>query len=175
VKIRDNMVGGVNRLKYFYHDVFDATNFPYLVAHSYLERKGEGPSGVPLLDLAQWILELYNNDIMKLLDIPYFRRGKQINECVKQLLTRVHKGILWMDRPVPINVYLIVEITGIPMDGEKTKQCLEDKTKAKAISNEIKANYGAETGNIGIRINDINDPMTRFATKFLGCKLMRKC
>jgi hypothetical protein len=80
-----------------------------------------------------------------------------------------------MDRPVPINVDLIAEITGLPTDGEKPEQYLEDKTKEKSISDEIKEKYGIERGNRGIRINDINDPVTRFATRLLGCKLMRKC
>jgi hypothetical protein len=43
-----------------------------------------------------------------------------------------------MDRPVPINVELIATITGLPTDGENPKQYLEDKTKGKSISDEIK-------------------------------------
>jgi hypothetical protein len=158
VKTGDNMVGGVDDLKYSNHDVSDATKFPYLAAQSYLESRGEGPSGAPLLEPAQWILGLYNTGIMNLLDIPHFGHGKYINACVKQLLARVHGGILWMDRPVPINVDLITEITGLPTDGEKPEQYLEDKTQEKAISDEIKVKYGTERGNRGIKINDINDP-----------------
>jgi hypothetical protein len=52
---------------------------------------------------------------------------------------------------------------------------LEEKMKAKAISDEIKAKYGKERGNRGIMISDINDPATRFTTRLLGCKLIRKC
>jgi hypothetical protein len=111
---------------------------------------------------------------MNLIVILHFGRGKHINGCVKQLLAMVHGGILWMDRPVPINVDLIAKITGIPMDGEKPKRYLEDKTKAKSISNEIKAKYGTERGNKGIRISDINDLATRFATRLLGFKIMCK-
>jgi hypothetical protein len=65
-----------------------------------------------------------------------------------------------MDRPVSINVYPISEITGLPTDGEKLEQYLEEKTKEKSISNEIKVKYGTERGNRGIKINGINDPMT---------------
>jgi hypothetical protein len=49
-----------------------------------------------------------------------------------------------MDRPVPINVDLIATIMGLPMDGEKPEQYLEDKTKEKSISDEIKEKYGGE-------------------------------
>jgi hypothetical protein len=45
VKTGDNMVGGVDDLKYSDHDVSDATKFPDLAVQSYLESRGEGPSG----------------------------------------------------------------------------------------------------------------------------------
>jgi hypothetical protein len=64
---------------------------------------------------------------------------------------------------------------GLPIDGENLEQYLEDKTRAKAILYEIKAKYGVEQGNRGIRISDINNPATRFATRILGYKLMHKC
>jgi hypothetical protein len=75
---------------------------------------------------------------------PTLWEGKPINSCIKKLLACVHGRILWMDRLVPITVDLIAGITGIPTDGEKLKQYLEEKTRAKAISDEIKAKYGAE-------------------------------
>jgi hypothetical protein len=111
---------------------------------------------------------LYNIGIVNLLDAPHFGRGKPINACVKQLLACVHGGILWMDRSVPITVDLIAGIIGLPTDGENPENYLEDKTRAKAISYEIKAKYGTERGNRGIKISDINDPVTRFATRLLG-------
>jgi hypothetical protein len=80
-----------------------------------------------------------------------------------------------MDRLVPINVDLIAEIIGLPTDGKKLKKYLEDKIGEKSISDEIKVKYGVERGNKGIKINDINDHATRFATRFLYCKLMCKC
>jgi hypothetical protein len=66
VKPDDNMVGGVNSLKYSDHDVSDTIKFPYLATQCYLERRGEGLLGAPLLELVQWILGLYNTNIMKL-------------------------------------------------------------------------------------------------------------
>jgi len=107
------MVGGFNDLKYFDHDVSDATKFPDLATQSYLESRGEDPSGMPLLEPAKWIIGLYNTGIMNLLYILHFGRRKYINACVIQLLERVHRGILWMDRPISINVDLIIEITGL--------------------------------------------------------------
>jgi hypothetical protein len=119
VKVDEDMVGGIETIKYFDHDVVDTVKFSYLVQHNYMESRREGPLGMPLLESVQWILGLYNTGIMNLLDIPHFGHGKHINGCLKQLLERVHGGILWMDRPVPINLDLIVAISGLPTDGEK--------------------------------------------------------
>jgi hypothetical protein len=44
VKANEKMVGGVDSLKYSDHDVSDAIKFLDLVAQSYLESRGEGPS-----------------------------------------------------------------------------------------------------------------------------------
>jgi hypothetical protein len=41
---------------------------------------------------------------------------------VNKLLERVHGGILWMDRLVPINVDLIVEIMGLATNVENPKK-----------------------------------------------------
>jgi hypothetical protein len=106
-------------MKYYDHDVVDTVKFPYLAQHTYMESRGKGPSSTPMLEIAQWILGLYNIGIMNSLDILHLGHGKHINGCVKQLLARVHGGILWIDRLVPINVDLIAAITGLPMDGEK--------------------------------------------------------
>jgi hypothetical protein len=93
VQIDDEMVGGVNTMKYSDHDVADTIKFLDLSQQNYMESRGEGPSGAPLLEPAQWILGLYNTGIMNLLDIPHFGCGKHINDCVKKLLARVHGGI----------------------------------------------------------------------------------
>jgi hypothetical protein len=54
-----------------------------------------------------------------------------------------------MDRPVSINIDLIATITGLPTDGEKPEQYLEDKTKVKSISDEIKESM-AQKGVTGV-------------------------
>jgi hypothetical protein len=129
VKVVGDMLGCVNKLKYVDHDVADMGKFPEFVQQVYMESKGEGPSGDPILEPKQWIAGLYNTRIMNLLEIPHFGRGKYVNACVKQLLALVHGGILWMDRHVSIDVDLIAEITGLPTDGEKPEQYMDDKTK----------------------------------------------
>jgi hypothetical protein len=86
-----------------------------------------GPLETPILEPAQWITRIYNSGIMNLLDIPHFRSGKNVGLCAKQLLARVHGGILWMDRPITINVPLISKITSSPNIGAQPKEYLENK------------------------------------------------
>jgi hypothetical protein len=71
---------------------------------------------------------------MNLLDIPHFRCSKNVGLRVKQLLARVHRGILWMDRPIPIDVYLISMITEFPNSGVNLEYYLENKAREKEIA-----------------------------------------
>jgi hypothetical protein len=100
---------------------------------------------------------------MNLLDIPHFRHGKNVGLCVKKLLARVHGGILWMDRPVHIDVALITKITGFPTLGAQPEEYLDNKAHEKEIVEIVKEQFGTNRGNMGIVLRDINDDMTRFS------------
>jgi hypothetical protein len=102
-------------------------------------------------------------------------RGKDVNNYNKKLLSLLHQGILWMERPVSIDVDLIIEIIGLLIDGEKMKKYLDDKTKDKALAEEMKNKYNIDRGSRGLIINKINKPVTRLETKLMACKLLRKC
>jgi len=75
----------------------------------------------------QWIMWLYNSKIMNLLDIPDFGHGKNVGLCVRKLIACIHGGILWMHRPIQINVELISKITGLPTVGAQFEEYLEKK------------------------------------------------
>ena len=80
-----------------------------------------------------------------------------------------------MDRPISIDVDLIVEIIGLPTYGEKPEKYMDDKTKEKSKENDIKNKYGTHRGSIGIIIRQINAPTTKFVIKMMACKLLIKC
>jgi hypothetical protein len=86
-----------------------------------------------------------------------------------------HGGYLWLEQVVSIDVELIAYITGLPSRGEEPMQFLEDKTKEKALAEEMKKKYGTKRGSRGIIIKRISDAVTRMATKIMACKLLRKC
>jgi hypothetical protein len=99
-----------------------------------MESLGTGPLGDPILQPKQWVTGLENIGILNLLEIPHFRWGKDVNKCVKQLLSVLHGGFLWLEEPISIDVELISFIIGLPSNGEKLAQYLEDKTKEKALT-----------------------------------------
>jgi hypothetical protein len=152
VKVVGDMLGSINKLKYVDHDMTDIGNFVEFSQQMYMDIKGEVPSRDPILELKQWIAGLYNIGIMNLLEIHHFGRGKDVNSCVKQLPVLVHGGKLWMETLVSIYVDLIAEITGLPIDGEKPEQCLDDKTKEDSLAEEMKKKYGTDRGSLGIII-----------------------
>jgi hypothetical protein len=63
---------------------------------------------------------------------------------------------------------LISKITGLPTNGEQPTQYLDEKTKEKALAEEMKQTYGIERGSRGIIINWISEPKTRLATKLMA-------
>jgi hypothetical protein len=136
----EDMLGKVPKLRYSSHDVRDMDNFPDLMKENYFADMGEiGPLGRPILDPTQWITWLYNLGIMNLLDIPHLEHGRNVGLFFKQLLAKVHVGILWMDRVVLIDVVLISKITRFPTIGAQTKEYLENKSCEKEIVEIIKA------------------------------------
>ena len=64
-----------------------------------------------------WIASLQPSGLLNLLQIPHFRRSKEINVVVKVLLSCVHGGHLWLDRRVNITIDLIHQITGLSKTG----------------------------------------------------------
>ena len=52
--------------------------------------------------------------IVEVLHIIIVGRGTQINTCVNKLLLVFHDGVIWLGKPIPMNVDLIVNITGLP-------------------------------------------------------------
>jgi hypothetical protein len=51
---------------------------------------------------------------------------------------------------------------------------LDEKTKEKALVEEMKKKYGTDRRTRGIIIKRINNAATKLGTKFLDCKLLRK-
>jgi hypothetical protein len=86
-----------------------------------------------------------------------------------------HGRDIWLDKLISIDVELIAHITGLPSWGMDPAQFLDDKTKEKALAEEMKNKYGTERGTHRIIIKQISDIATKMAAKIMACKLLRKC
>jgi hypothetical protein len=90
-------------------------------------------------------------------------------------LAVLHGGILWLDKPVCVDVELISFITRLPSNGAKPAQYMDDKTKENSLVEEMKKTYGIERGSHDIIIKRISDAITRMETRLKACKLLQKC
>jgi hypothetical protein len=130
----------------------------------------------PIHQPHQWAAGLEKTRILGLLDLPHFGRGHYATTCIKQLLEVTHGGDIWLDKPIPIIVGLIVQITGLPIWGMDPALVLDDKSKEKALPQEMKKKYGTAKGTRGIIIiKRINNAATQLGVKILAWKLLRKC
>jgi hypothetical protein len=93
----------------------------------------------------------------------------------QKLLAVMHGGDIWLDKPIHITVELIMQITGLPTGGMDPALILDDKSKEKALAEEMKKKYGTDRGTRGIIIKWINNVATQLGAKILACKLLRKC
>jgi hypothetical protein len=140
-----------------------------------MEISGTWPLGYPIMQPNEWVAGLANTGILNLLEIPHFRLRKYVNNCIKQLLAFLHGGFLWLEELISIYIEVISFITSLPSNGENPMDYLDDKTKEKALAEEMKKTYGIERDSRTIIIKRINDAATRMAMKLMGCKLVHKC
>jgi hypothetical protein len=157
------------------HDVVDAGKFPEFCNRYTLTSIGTGPFGDPILQPKPWAVGLANTGILNLLEIPHFGRGKEVNNCVKQLMAVLHGGFLWLEEPCLNRRGTNCIHHRSSIYGRESVQYLDDKTKEKSLAEEMKKTYGTERGSCGIIIKRISDATMRMATKLMACKMLRKC
>jgi hypothetical protein len=122
-----------------------------------------------------WARGLERAGILNLFDIPHFGRSNEVNACVKFLLTCVHGGYLWLDRPISIDTDLIARITGLPSQGQDPNSLFADKKTDRTLSEAMREKFHTVRGVHGLDVSSICDPTVRIATQALACKLLRKC
>jgi hypothetical protein len=98
-----------------------------------------------------------------------------VTPSTKNMLAVTHEGDIWLDKLVPITIELIAQITGLPIRGMYPTLILDDKSKEKALEEEIKKKYGTTRGTRGIMIKLINNTATHLGENILTCKFLKKC
>ena len=96
-----------------------------------------------------------------------------MNTSVKNLSISFHGGYLCIEKPIFLDVKLIVVITGLPLAGIDPIPYLR-KDQDTVISTKMKDKYDFTRDNRGFLITSINDHTVRFATEVLIRKLLRK-
>ena len=94
-------------------------------------------------------MKLEKSGILSSLYMPHFGRGTQINTFVKKLLLLFHDVVLWLGKPIPMNVELIVSIIGLPSSGIDLAPLLKKDQEA-AIAKGMKENFGVQRSNEGL-------------------------
>jgi hypothetical protein len=83
-----------------------------LAPHRYLTKTtGKKPRIVS----QPWISELAQSTILNVMNIPHFGKHLEVNSCIKLLFSFYHRGYLWLDKQINVDLTLIHLITGLSM------------------------------------------------------------
>jgi hypothetical protein len=142
VRVTGNLLGHVEKLHYSDHDVTEIDKFLEFSKKVYLENVGIVPFGEPINQPSLWASRMDKTRILGLLDIPHFGRGRDAKKYFNKLMVITHGGYLWLEQVISIDMDLTAYITRLPTWGETPTQFLDDKTKEKALNEEMKKKYG---------------------------------
>ena len=110
-----------------------------LAPHCYLT-KSTGKK--PHLVSQPWINGLAQSTVINVMKIPYFFHHKEVNSCVKLLLSCYHGGYLWLDRRITVDPTLIHLITRLSIQGPDPQQFYLGKASDRSLAQRIKEAYG---------------------------------
>lgn len=96
-------------------------------------------------------------------------------QCTKLLASRMHGGLLWLDKEYPIHVEDISLLTRLSEGGNVVSTTFQTGAKRakKQSKDNIYARYGTEWGDRGAKLDIINKVNIRFACYLIACKTMR--
>lgn len=73
--------------------------------------------GVTKLEPMKWVHGVQLAELLHMIFIPHFHRSNINMQCVRQLLTLLDDGSLWLGEPIPIMDMLIDRISNFPYKG----------------------------------------------------------
>jgi hypothetical protein len=92
-------LGLIPALKINDFNLGDQKNYVMLALHRYLmNMTRKNPNIVP----HPWIKDITRSTILNVMKISHFGRHKEVNTCVKCLLSCYHGGYLWLDRNMTV-------------------------------------------------------------------------
>jgi len=118
------------------------------------------PNGIEWVVENPWVQNLYNSIIMTLLDIPHFACRLNNRDCNRFLLSRLHEGLLWLDKKYLVDLHVIYLISRLPTSREYMGMTLATTTVMKK--------YNTHRGSCGAIILLITNLTIRFVTHVLS-------
>jgi hypothetical protein len=125
-------------LKFSDFNLGDRKFYSMLTPHKYLTKtKGKNSKIVP----QSWTQNLMQSTLLNVMKIPHFGRHQEVNACLKLLLSCYHRGYLWLNRRVIVDLTLINQITELSMQGPDPQEFYPGKTTDRVLAAKIKEAY----------------------------------
>lgn len=83
--------------------------------------------GIENVVIKKWVKPLRKFDILTFLNCPHFGQAPIVYACVCFLLTRLHYGYLWMDKPYPIKNNKMQWVSSLPTSREDLVITINEK------------------------------------------------
>jgi hypothetical protein len=100
----------VTALKFCDFNLGDCKVYNMLTPYKYLTRtKRKNSKIVP----QQWTMNLAQSTFLNVMKIPHFGRHQEVNACVKLLLASYHRGYMWLNCHIIVDLKLINRIPKI--------------------------------------------------------------
>jgi hypothetical protein len=90
----------------------------------------------------QWMMKLAQSTLLNVMKIPHFDKHQEVSACVKLLLASYHRGYLWLNHRITIDLTLINSIIRLSMQGPDPHEYYLGKTVDRTLSQNIKEAYG---------------------------------
>jgi hypothetical protein len=112
IRVVGTQLGLIHDLKINEFNLGNMKNYALIAPHRYLKKKTRKKLKIVT---QSWIKEIARSTILNVMNIPNFDKHREVNMCVKCLLSCYHGGYLWLDRHVTMDSMLIHMINGLHM------------------------------------------------------------
>ena len=114
--------------------------------------------------MEEWVCFVEKLALLNLLWVPHYHHTHINTICVRQLLTLVHDGCLWLGGPIPITYMLIHRITNLPHEGLNPAKEFGEKMWEKELAERMKKYYEIVKKSCGYSILSTSNPAVQFST-----------
>lgn len=156
-------------------DFAEHERFPHLAMKNYMKRVFYKKSDVTTLEPMEWIHRVNQSGLLTLLWVPHYHHSNINLIVIKQLLTLVYDGCLWLSTLILIIDMLIHQITLLLDSGLNPTKEFGGKTSEHDLTEKMKEKLNLVKNPCGYSITSITNPVVKIATQILAGKVMRKC